>query len=543
MRLLHLEDDGQIRLTEFSTDPPPYAILSHTWGPDSEEVTFQDMSQGANTSKPGYDKIRRCGEQAASNGLEYFWVDSCCIDKSSSAELSEAINSMFRYYQDAEICYAYLADVESHPLDLEQFTNSRWLTRGWTLQELIAPEKVLFFGKDWSYIGHRISFAKALERVTGISFSVLVGEQELADTSVATRMSWAAKRQTKRPEDMAYCMLGIFQVNMPLLYGEGTRAFRRLQEEILKHSNDLTIFAWSIPDNCADKYPGLFAPNSASFSNSRGIVPFDDDNASYSVTNKGLRLSGDVPLRVVRLLEGSHAHSEDLYLLNLGTNVERSYIATRADDGIYLRKIGPGLFCRVGGLPLSSSSAYKQLNLLDFTEMYIVVDPRPAITSMASSFRTHAIHVPLNDFFELQEVIPQNLWDVTDRMFLRPKTYGWVRYPSVLIMRFRIKIAESAVKTPTELIVFCDYREEPPKLRVLNKEKHTQEAATILHRRYKENSLSWEELHMLFPEVRWLNNSTKIKDAGGRTVSVSTEKRTMRNYNDVSVLKFALLRK
>ena len=112
MRLLRSESGGELALVDFfGKDVPPYAILSHTWGADDQEVTFEDLSRNSGKRKTGYRKIRLCGEQAAKEGLGYFWVDSCCIDKSSSSELSEAINSMFRWYKGSKICYVYLYDV------------------------------------------------------------------------------------------------------------------------------------------------------------------------------------------------------------------------------------------------------------------------------------------------------------------------------------------------------------------------------------------------------------------------------------------------
>jgi hypothetical protein len=173
------------------------------------------------------------------------------IDKSSSAELSEAINSMYQWYSNADTCYVLLEDIPSASMvrsdhfDPERlFAKSRWFTRGWTLQELIAPAIVEFYALDWTEIGTKTSLASQVASITGIRLAVLFGEK-LSEFTVAERMSWAAKRSTTRVEDLSYCLLGIFQVNMPLLYGEGARAFKRLQEEILKTSEDYTLFAWS----------------------------------------------------------------------------------------------------------------------------------------------------------------------------------------------------------------------------------------------------------------------------------------------------------
>jgi hypothetical protein len=247
MRLLQTLPNGDLCLTEDFLDDaiPPYAILSHTWG--DEEVTFQDINEGTGRDKAGYAKLRFSSDQAARDGLKYFWVDTCCINKSSSAELSEAINSMFRWYQGAAMCYVYLSDVsmkkrkrgdEDSPPTWEQlFRGSRWFTRGWTLQELLAPSIVEFFSREGTRLGSKVSLKDTISSITRIPVDVL-GGHDLKRFSVAQRMSWAASRQTTRVEDQAYSLMGIFDVNMPLLYGEGEKAFLRLQEEIIKNSND-----------------------------------------------------------------------------------------------------------------------------------------------------------------------------------------------------------------------------------------------------------------------------------------------------------------
>ncbi|RYP03115.1 hypothetical protein DL765_010598 [Monosporascus sp. GIB2] len=243
MRLLRLEDDGEYSLIEFvGHNIPRYAILSHTWGADDEELTFKDLVGGTGKNKAGYRKIRFCGKQAAHDGLQFFWVDTCCIDKSSSAELSEAINSMFRWYHNAAKCYVYLSDVsvggsvESDPSSQRtwkpDFQRSRWFTRGWTLQELLAPISVEFFSVEGERLGDRISLLQEIHDTTGISIQALQG-CSLSQFSVEERMSWAERRKTKREEDATYSLLGIFDVHMPLIYGEGPKkAFVRLQKEI-----------------------------------------------------------------------------------------------------------------------------------------------------------------------------------------------------------------------------------------------------------------------------------------------------------------------
>jgi hypothetical protein len=242
MRLLYITADEEIVWTKdlIGDRIPPYAILSHTWK-EGQEVTFDDIkSHGkitkthANT-KEGYQKIFFCARQAKRDGLRYFWVDTCCIDKTNNTELSEAINSMFCWYQNSEKCYVYLPDIEYDTLDGDgesAFRKSRWFTRGWTLQELLAPKSVEFFSKHGSQLGSKESLKDAIRDITGIPVNALLGGQ-LSDFSIAERFSWAGNRQTMREEDSAYCLLGIFDIHLPLLYGEGRKkALKRLQREI-----------------------------------------------------------------------------------------------------------------------------------------------------------------------------------------------------------------------------------------------------------------------------------------------------------------------
>jgi ankyrin repeat protein len=251
MRLLKIDADGEYDLTEDLNDQiPKYAILSHTWGSDNEEVTYKDLIEGSAKNKPGYSKLHFCGKQAANDDLQYFWVDTCCIDKSNNTELAEAINSMFRWYREAVKCYVYLTDVSKSDSNCSQesqipwepaFRKSRWFTRGWTLQELIAPASVEFFSIDGQRLGDRLSLERQIHEITGIPVQALRGSP-LYEFTVEERMQWAAKRTTRRKEDEAYCLLGIFDIYMPLLYGEGKdHAFIRLNEEILKASKHQSI--------------------------------------------------------------------------------------------------------------------------------------------------------------------------------------------------------------------------------------------------------------------------------------------------------------
>lgn len=268
MRLLNVYS---FQLKEFlDSSTRFYAILSHRW--EEEEVSFDDLVSSGVTFPPdfnhdepsqnqtiaalgapactrkGFAKLVGFCEQARAEGFEWAWMDTCCIDKSSSAELSEAINSMFQWYADAPTCYAYLSDVRSDEDPVaagSTFRESKWFTRGWTLQEMIAPAEVVFLASDWKEIGTRRSLSHVISEISAVDAVVLLEPHRRNEFSFAHRMSWAARRVTTRIEDQAYCLLGLFDINMPLLYGEGRNAFVRLQMEIMDGSDDTTLLAWS----------------------------------------------------------------------------------------------------------------------------------------------------------------------------------------------------------------------------------------------------------------------------------------------------------
>jgi len=252
--------DRRARVFEFCDDETTnYAILSHRWV--GQEVDYAELAELIKMGgeerdeirqRGGYQKILRSCEQAKMDGHEWLWVDTCCLDKRSSAELSEAINSMYRWYENSRVCYAYLHDVcdSSFPTesDKSRYPNfngwPEWFSRGWTLQEMIAPNNVQFFNKDWRPLGDKRTFAPTLADITRVPQHILRDGLSYNRPCIAQIMSWAADRTTTRVEDRAYSLMGLLNVNMPMLYGEGSKAFHRLQLEIIRMSNDQSIFAW-----------------------------------------------------------------------------------------------------------------------------------------------------------------------------------------------------------------------------------------------------------------------------------------------------------
>jgi hypothetical protein len=344
---MRLINSRTLELEEFFGKAPPYAILSHTWadGKPGEEVTLQDWSQlDMARQKPGYAKIEGSCRQASDDGIGYVWVDTNCIDKTSSSELSEAINSMFAWYRDSEVCYVYLADVcvpdstdtddygSRHQID-DIMRRSRWFTRGWTLQELVAPRVLHFYSSEWRLLGTRDSRQVLISDITGIDKAYLWSgpRRSLHTASVARRMSWMSARTTTRVEDLAYCLLGIFNINMALLYGEGNKAFMRLQEEIIKVSNDQTIFCWQAGPHdqgqVSRSWISILAPHPAAFQQSGLFIPAPSRSIKtavvdpYFITNYGLRIS--LPLihtasgawAMLDVINWNHDHSNDSRVL------------------------------------------------------------------------------------------------------------------------------------------------------------------------------------------------------------------------------------
>lgn len=239
MRFLQRSSNGELSLTNDliggSEVIPRYAILSHTWE-EGQEVTYQDLIHGNGTGKNGYRKLQFCAERSAQAGLNHFWVDTCCIDKSSSAELQEAIASMFRWYSKADVCFVYLSDVDHSQRWQSAFRKSRWFKRGWTLQELLAPADVEFYSNEGTLLGTKRTLEDAIHEITRINYDALRGKH-LSGFPKEERLSWTSERETKREEDAAYSLLGIFDVHMPLMYGEGRKhALERLEEQIDKQT-------------------------------------------------------------------------------------------------------------------------------------------------------------------------------------------------------------------------------------------------------------------------------------------------------------------
>ena len=404
MWLLDTQDNDtprlrSIREIDLEADPKTgfpriqYAIFSHTWAPDDEqEISFDDIQSGNfSRTSTGWRKIRHCRRQAAQDGLEYAWIDTCCIDKRSSAELQEAINSMFHWYSRSNVCYVFLTDVSKAELDLEElathenckhlkardrgvklidnaFTRSLWFSRGWTLQELLAPKHVHFYDKDWQLLGNKRSLQCWISRAAGIDGDILRGDYSLQQCSVAMRLSWAAGRETTRIEDRAYSLLGLFDVNMPMLYGEGQKAFMRLQEEIIKMNDDHSIFIWK-RDDIDPSHIGMLAPNLDAFKG-KGEHTYHNyfPSEGFSLSNRGLSIkmpliqySLDTYIAVLScgLVSDGATFSHGLFLRRLGDRKQYGRVRFQGRHSIKVNEdLPPSKSIYVRQRPLSPSELY-----------------------------------------------------------------------------------------------------------------------------------------------------------------------------------------
>lgn len=408
---------------------PQYAILSHTW--EEDEITFKDMECGSARylEKKGYRKIEMTCRLAAAEGLRYAWIDTCCIDKSSSAELTESINSMFRWYKRSAKCYVYLSDLEvgSDQPWQPRLEHCRWWTRGWTLQELIAPSQVDFFDQEWSFCSAKKDCLDILSAISGVSVDILRHARPLSSVSVAQRMSWTAKRQTTRIEDTAYCLLGIFGINMPLLYGEEEKAFLRLQEEILKTQMDLSILAWTMPGPEYDRkdevhYAGALAQSPSWFHQSAHLTHLADQIVlEFSISNKGIQLNARVMF-------------EQTMREKRGLTCFLPLCSTAGTDivGIYLKKCGSNLLVRKNPHTFAAinKSSWTEtwdqqprllLAQLPETEMGL---PPPALSGREFILRgrRHTLQLVLPPEMTIEETLcwPVSMWDSEDQLFFMP---------------------------------------------------------------------------------------------------------------------------
>jgi hypothetical protein len=347
---------------------------------------------------------------------------------------------MFQYYRKAVVCYAFLEGFPPMMAPEDRLSHCRWFSRGWALQELLAPERVEFFNQQWGPLGTKRDHGRVISSITNIPEPILIYglEESTCTTAVSARMSWASNRRTKCKEDMAYCLLGIFDINMPLIYGEGVKAFRRLQEEIIRRNNDLSIFAWnSISDGQSNDLVDVFASSTAAFKDVQDIRSPRDSAVEFSLTNRDLLLTGEFEIYFWDARKGGKVLPTH-YILTVG----RSTLAN-ANLGIFLRKCDSGSYCRLAGFPLVcfylDPCVYNTREVVH--AVYVLTDASrqdPAVRSRP--FRTKAICTPKQEQLEIQTVVTLSLWDHRDLPFLNLKPWSEDRNSKVLAAEFLLTV-------------------------------------------------------------------------------------------------------
>ncbi|EJT76751.1 hypothetical protein GGTG_06667 [Gaeumannomyces tritici R3-111a-1] len=479
---MRLIDTTTLRLGEDAPEPDGgYAIFSHKWG--LEEVTFQDMTQLDQSTlrgKAGYAKVENVCRIAREMGLQRVWIDTCCINKDSSAEVSQCLNAMFRWYKKSTVCIVYLHDFRPGPgLKLGQglvdsLAECQWFQRAWTLQELIAPEYVRFFDHEWKLFGSKFNDKKRVARgsesleallvdlyvITHIPIPVLRDPDTVWSYPVGNRMSWAAHRRALYVEDLAYSLIGIFNVSMPMLYGEGNRAFIRLQEEIIKETNDMTIFAWTAPDS-QEKHRGILARSPSEFGCCRFMHYAPSAGMhTYAMTNRGLRIKAVLEKSVgcsgifhnvaqSRSAEPDYRNKvrlrDDHLLFPMGEN-DGEFDSMRSEEllhgkclmhiehfskGISHRQASSELCCillrkTTNGFVRESPHVLvaSQTGNYQLEEIHIHKDLLPSAARELQCLYSNAIAIRTNAISPrcpLRRVFPAHLWDPVKHLFLMPQ--------------------------------------------------------------------------------------------------------------------------
>lgn len=280
---------------------------------------------------------------------------------------------MYRWYAEAAICLVYLQDYVYSREEEIDISGWRWLTRGWCLQEMIAPNTVQFYDHHWKKFATKAQLSSMLSSFTGIDQGLLDGLTHISDYPIACRMSWASHRTTTRLEDQAYCLLGLLNVSMPLLYGEGNRAFERLQQEVLRVEDDPSVLVWGTGDLSMEP---LLAPTVLHFAQSGGIrfsgYPGQESQVMLTGTSRGIHVQG-AKLRL--LVEGHYCYMLPFPSLMAAGRDQRGLWGS--GDGFYqclkLRKIGVGTYARLAW------SSYHTSGIVDPAgpeEDFYIVDPR-----------------------------------------------------------------------------------------------------------------------------------------------------------------------
>lgn len=264
MLLLHT---ASLELCEFGSDAPPYGTFSARWEDDT--LGHEDLpSPQTAHQRPAFQALQRACSECQNHGLQWLWNDAVCINRRSIDALSKTLNSLAEIYRKSRLCIVYLHDLfdtEASHFDVERGLSScSWIKHVWMLPQLIFSTVLQFYDAQWMHIGSKRQLSAELSRITAIEEGVLDGSESLEDYPNCVKMSWAAGLSAEAIEDVAYSLLAVFNVNMTIRYGEGMESFLRLQEEILKNTDDYSLLAWQpIPNQ---SYRGLLAHSPLEYS-------------------------------------------------------------------------------------------------------------------------------------------------------------------------------------------------------------------------------------------------------------------------------------
>ncbi|KAI1128144.1 heterokaryon incompatibility protein-domain-containing protein [Nemania abortiva] len=540
---LAMVNDLKIRF-KFSSDLEPgfqYAILSHTWGCVDEksnkwiyhddEVKYDEQDcqrdflglSDASISlgkRKSYLKIYDTCRIALRLGYSYVWIDSCCIDKSNSSETAESINSMFRWYSEAAVCLVYLADScgsksfsvganekgarsgdyssHSRRLRTKNGTPCRWFSRCWTLQELLANNMVYFYDNQWDSIGPLESLKDEISDITKIDTRALLHTKELWAYSIETKMSWAATRESSIPEDTAYCLLGLFDVNMPLIYGEGAgKAFQRLQLNIIQSTSDLSVFAWhekppGSDDSSRPQFYSLLARSPSQFSYNKRISRLIPPR-HHNMTNKGMKMKNV------------------LHQVNQGENNGKYFLCLQVEDegnrgiGILLRKIGYNIFQRAAK-SLVEISNLRHLRTTHTSFFYIVVSEHHSINSIDRD--TKAIYIPRE--YAVLDVLPEGAWIPDRRMLLG----NILRNDGVRVLQIDVPIS------PNTMRITLIFRSSRPRAFISSREPETFDK--LFTRTNRRKPINWKDLHREIPMLHRFTDQIQMAPFFSLKIGVSS---------------------
>ncbi|KAI3326790.1 heterokaryon incompatibility protein-domain-containing protein [Xylariaceae sp. AK1471] len=472
-----------------------YLIVSHAWGWSNqtnnwgnpqEEIDFEVASMPFTEINrlTSLNKIKSACRLAASRKIDYVWIDTCCIDQKNSTEVTEGINSMFEWYHKSELCAVYLADLHYENKDgpnelYERLKACRWFERGWTLQELLAPTQVYFYDKNWTFIGTKKDLAVNIESITGIDRESVENPSSISLRSIAHKMAWASNRKTTKPEDRAYSLIGIFNVNIPMIYGEGVvRAFHRLQKEITMTTSELSVFGWE--DERNREFYSMLADSPDVFASGRDLNGYIPEQ-HYNMTNKGIHMT--YSLRKVPRKQGNRCYFQ--WLLPIGY---RSSTESSDPDviGILLRKIDTQAFVRYNGNSLVryTEQEFRKFPRTQSQTFYVALSPDDYHWRVRQA-SLHAIFVPQSTTIEVFRVAPEATWDCERGLFFNHPHDDFVTGVSLRILLSDLPKDE---KRRLKVNVLFDRRKTPPACYIINQASFL---STLFH---TGGRMRWDEI-------------------------------------------------